>query len=118
MSYRCYICNRPPRGFLYLDPNRVQETERLLKTHKSFCSLECQQIHYQMLRKGVEVNKTDLERKALMMVFDPLADYIVEIGMEKGVGHYTKEEAEGLVDTVLEAYHDALQELYKTEVPF
>ena len=40
------------------------------------------------------------------------------VGMDKGLGDYSKTEIVGLVDTVLESYHLTLQELYKEEVPF
>jgi hypothetical protein len=69
-------------------------------------------------RKGVDVNRTDLEQKAAESVLAPLADYAMAVGMEKGLGSYSKDEIIGLVDTVLESYHRTLQELYKDEVPF
>lgn len=71
-----------------------------------------------MHRKGVDVNRTDLEQKAVESVLGALADYVVSVGIEKGVGSYSKAEITGLVDTVLEAYHATLQELYKDGVPF
>lgn len=71
-----------------------------------------------MHRKGVDVNRTDLEQKAAESVLGPLADYVISVGMDKGLGVYSKEEITGLVDTILESYHHTLQELYKDEVPF
>ncbi|MCG7947359.1 MAG: DUF6511 domain-containing protein [Candidatus Thiodiazotropha taylori] len=61
---------------------------------------------------------TDLEQKAAESVLVPLADYVMAVGMDKGLGDYSKTEIVGLVDTVLESYHQTLQELYKDEVPF
>lgn len=61
---------------------------------------------------------TDLEQKAAESVLAPLADYVMAVGMDKGLGDYSKTEIDGLVDTVLESYHQTLQELYKDEVPF
>lgn len=64
------------------------------------------------------MSRTDIEKKAQAMVLMPLGDYVAQIGMDKGLGSYTKDEIERLVSTVLDAYHNALQELYKDEVPF
>lgn len=118
MHHQCYICQRPPRGFCWLDPNRQQSIEARRASFKRFCSKTCQDIHYQMYCKGVDVNRTGLEQKATEAVLGPLADYVVSVGMDKGLGDYSKAEITGLVDTVLESYHATLQELYKDEVPF
>lgn len=64
------------------------------------------------------MNRTDLELKAAESVLAPLADYVMAVGMDKGLGDYSKTEIVGLVDTVLDSYHQTLQELYKDEVPF
>ena len=64
------------------------------------------------------MNRTDLEQKAAESVLAPLADYVMAVVMDKGLGDYSKTEIVGLVDTVLESYHQTLQELYKDEVPF
>ncbi|MBX2807832.1 MAG: hypothetical protein KTR20_04295 [Cellvibrionaceae bacterium] len=61
---------------------------------------------------------TDLEQQAAESVLAPLADYVVSVGLQKGLGDYSKTEIVGLVDTVLESYHNTLQTLYKDEVPF
>ena len=118
MYYRCYICHRSPRGFCWLDPNRQQPVENRRASFKRFCSKICQDIHYQMQCKGVNVNRTDLEQKAAESVLGPLADYVVGVGMDKELGNYSKIEIVGLVDTLLRSYHTTLQELYKDEVPF
>ena len=61
---------------------------------------------------------TDLEQQAADSVLIPLADYVVSVGIDKGLGSYSKDEIVGLVNTILESYHCTLQELYKDEVPF
>jgi hypothetical protein len=43
-------------------------------------------------RKGVDVNRTDLEQKAAESVLAPLADYVMAVGMQKGLGSYSKGE--------------------------
>ena len=117
MRHRCFICHRPPRGFGW-HPTRhhskaLQNTER-----RRFCSKLCQDIHHHLLHKGVAMNRTDLEQQAVDSVLEPLADYVVRVGLDKGLGHYSKAEIQALVDTILEAYHTSLRALYKDEVPF
>jgi hypothetical protein len=118
LYYRCAVCHRPPRGFCWLDPNREQPPERRRASFRRFCSRDCQDLYYQLQRKGVAMNRTDLEQKAAESVLGPLGDYVMQVGMDKGLGQYSKAEILGLVDTILEAYHRTLQELYKDEVPF
>ena len=65
-----------------------------------------------------EVIRTGLEQQAAESVLPALGDYVAGVGMEKGLADYSKAEIQGLVDTVLEAYHIQLQRLYKDEVPF
>lgn len=64
------------------------------------------------------MNRTDLEQRAAHSVLGPLGDYVVSVGLEKPLADYTKKEITGLVDTILEAYHTTLHELYKDEIPF
>ena len=118
MGYRCFICHRPPHGFIWLDSDRNQPLEKRRASFKRFCSKTCQDIHYAMYCKEIVVNQTALEQKAAASVLNPLADYVMQVGMDKGLGDYSKAEMLGLVDTVLEAYHSHLQELYQDEVPF
>ena len=118
MAYRCFICHRPPRGFCWLDSNREKPIAVRRASFKRFCSKMCQDIHYQMDKQGVSVNKTDLEKRAIESVLPDLADYVVQVGMNKGLGHYSKQEIIGLVEAVLESYHTTLQTLYHNEVPF
>ena len=118
MSYRCFICHRPSRGFGYADPNKSISKYERQRRSKRFCSLLCQQIHYQLLSKGVQMQRDDLNHKARGMTLAPLADYVTQVGMEKGLGAYSKDEIKKLVNTILDSYHNALQKLYKDEVPF
>ena len=64
------------------------------------------------------MSRLDFEQQAALSVLSPLADYVVNVGAEKTLSHYSKAEVIGLVDTILKAYHDTLKALYQTEVPF
>lgn len=116
--YRCFICHRPPHGFGWHDPDRKKTPAQRRANRKRFCSKVCQDIDYEMHCQEVVVNRTDLEQKAAESVLQPLADYVVHVGMNKGLGDYSKAEIIGLVDIILEAYHTSLQELYQDEIPF
>lgn len=117
LSYRCFICHRPPSCFGWLDSDPKQTYEQLRASYKRFCSMVCQDIHYQLYRKVVAMSRIDFEQKAAESVLEALADYVVSIDMDRGLGDYTKAEIIGLVDVVLNAYHTALQKLYKDQVP-
>lgn len=48
----------------------------------------------------------------------PLGDYVVQVGMDKGLGNYTKEEIQGLVKTIIDAYQKKLEDIYSEDIPF
>ena len=59
----------------------------------------------------------DMEQQAIEFTLGPLGDYVVRVAMDKGLGHYSRDEILGLVTSVLNSYHQNLHELYQDEVP-
>ncbi len=126
MTSLCAICDRLSRGFGFKSPqHRVNFLAAALRPNRSvnhtrqhFCSMQCQDIFYEMVIREIQVNKTDLEIKAEQSVLIPLGDYVAGIGMEKSLAEYSKEQIKELVNTILTSYHTELQRLTQDEIPF
>ena len=54
------------------------------------------------------IDPTPTETKAMQSVLKPLGEYVMEVGIEKPLGHYTKEEILTLIEVVITAYQDFL----------
>ena len=114
MSYCCAICCARSRGFGWRDPNKALKRQR-------FCSKRCQDIHYYYFKQGItltENEKNELEKIAREAVINPLATYVCNVGSEKPLFDYTKEEIHGLIHTIIHNYTTRLQNLYSDDIPF
>lgn len=54
------------------------------------------------------IDKTPLEQQALVSVLRPLGEVVAEIGMDKPLSAYTREEVLILIETVVDAYQKHL----------
>ncbi len=63
------------------------------------------------------MNTTEREQQAVLATLGPLGDYIARIGLEKGLSDYSRAEILGLVETIVNAYHQRLQTFYSDETP-
>ncbi|WP_086930593.1 DUF6511 domain-containing protein [Agarilytica rhodophyticola] len=114
MSYCCAICCARSRGFGWRDPNKALKRQR-------FCSKRCQDIHYHYFTQGIivtESEKNEFEKIAREAVINPLATYVCNVGSEKALFDYTKEEIHGLIHTIIHTYTTRLQNLYSDDIPF
>ncbi len=122
----CAACRRPPSGFgWYIPRNNYERSGRVPPTvqeqrdsYRRFCSKSCLDLFYNLKQQGIQMNEQSSEEIAAKATLGPLGDYVVDVGMDKGVGDYTKEEIEGLVSTVLNAYHEKLEEMFSEDLPF
>jgi len=54
------------------------------------------------------IDKTPLEQQALASVLRPLGEVVAEIGMDKSLSAYTREEVLTLIETVVDAWQKYL----------
>ena len=54
------------------------------------------------------IDKTPLEQQALVAVLRPLGEIVTEIGMDKPLSAYTREEVLILIEVVVDAYQKHL----------
>jgi len=101
-----------------MDPYRSQPANERLKRRKHFCSMACLTLFYHRKQEGILMDYQALDKKAREMALDALADFVTDIGYQKAVGHYSRDEITALVDTVIEGYQQAMEKLQAEEVPF
>ncbi len=87
-------------------------------SYRRFCSKHCQDIFTHNFQKGIIVSPEQHAELAEKATLQPLGDYVVQVGMNKGLGNYTKKEIQGLVKTIVDAYHQKLEEIYSEDIPF
>ncbi len=122
----CAVCCCPPSGYgwrlprqLYQGLNaRMISLEDQYASYRRFCSKRCQDIFTHTFQKGIIVSPEQHAALAEQATLQPLGDYVVKVGMDKGLGHYTKAEIQGLVKTIVDAYHQNLQDIYSEDIPF
>jgi hypothetical protein len=110
----CAICLRKTRGFGF-SPHLIGYVAR---SNQKFCSLRCLNFYEALFRKGNGmVDPTDFERVAIQSCLMPLGECVAEIGMDKPLSAYSKEQVLTLIEVIVTAYQDAMRK-GSPEVPF
>ena len=121
----CSVCKREAGGFAFIPPPLRASDLRNRKMMKHFCSMKCQGIFTQIFSKiHKEKNMTDLtknEKEAIESALKPVGEYVAEIGMDRPLSSYSREEVLCLIEVALGAYFDFMQgfdaETGMSEVP-
>ncbi|MFL0805546.1 MAG: hypothetical protein K6L81_17665 [Agarilytica sp.] len=122
----CAVCCRPPSGYGWRLPSQRYQglnasmisLEDQHASYRRFCSKQCQDIFTHAFHKGITMSPEQHADLAEQATLPPLGDYVVQVGMDKGLGHYTKAEIQGLVKTIVDAYHQKLKDIYSEDIPF
>ena len=116
----CAICHRQSRGFIWSNPHYPVGDPRREESRVRFCSKHCQNLFVQRLSPGGfnMIDPTELERAAMAAALIPLGEIVAEIGMDKPLADYTREEVLTLIEVVVTAYQDHLREADTPEAPF
>ena len=56
------------------------------------------------------IDATETERAAMVAALRPLGDYVAQLGLQRPLADYTRDEILTLVEVVVDAYHDHLVE--------
>ena len=76
---------------------------------KHFCSRNCQEIFTNRQTKNSMIDLTKLEKEAIESALKPVGEYVAEIGMNKPLAEYSREEVLCLIEVTLSAYFDFMQ---------
>ena len=61
------------------------------------------------------IDATVTERAAMAAALHPLGEFVAEVGLEKPLADYTREQILALVEVVVDAYHEHLVEAAERE---
>jgi hypothetical protein len=116
----CVICRRQARGLLWQSPKARPETRR--ETF-AFCSFRCQTL-FGAFRKLQEqrqrrlqktevpvIDASDTEKAAMAAALRPLGDYVTDLGLERPLAAYSREEILTLIEIVVDAFQAHLLEV-------
>lgn len=110
----CAICFRKERGFGF-SPHLIGYAAW---PNQKFCSMRCLTFYAALFKKGGGmVDLTDFERAAIQSCLQPLGECVAEIGMDKPLSSYSKEQVLTLIEVIVTAYQDAMRK-GSAEVPF
>ena len=61
------------------------------------------------------IDATETERAAMAAALRPLGDYVAQLGLQRPLADYTRDDILTLVEIVIDAYHDHLVEAAERE---
>jgi hypothetical protein len=105
----CTLCKRQAHGFEWIKPPLYASDLRNRKMIKHFCSIKCQQIFNNLFKQTNMIDLTVIEKEAIESALKPVGEYLTEIGINKPLAEYSREEVLCLIEVALSAYFDFMQ---------
>ena len=105
----CSICKREARGFGFIPPPLCASDPRNRKMMKRFCSRRCQEIFSKIHKENNMIDLTKNEKEAIESALKPVGEYVAEIGMDRPLSSYSREEVLCLIEVAVTAYFDFMQ---------
>ena len=117
----CSVCKREAGGFGFIPPPLRASNPNNRKMMKYFCSMNCQKIFSKLYKENNMIDLTKNEKEAIESALKPIGEYVAEIGMDRPLSSYSREEVLCLIEVALSAYFDFMQgkesETEMSEVP-
>ncbi len=105
----CAICKRESHGFAFVPPQLRAINPNNRKMMKHFCSMNCQKIFSNHFKEKNMIDLTKNEKEAIESALKPVGEYVAEIGMDRPLSSYSREEVLCLIEVALSAYFDFMQ---------
>ncbi len=105
----CSVCKREASGFGFIPPPLRASHPANRKMMRYFCSMNCQGIYSNAYTKNNMIDLTKNEKEAIESALKPLGEYVTEIGMDRPVSSYSREEVLCLIEVAVTAYFDFMQ---------
>lgn len=115
----CPICKRKAGGFAFIaTPLRASDSKNY-KLCKFFCSRGCQEIYSNHFKENKMIDLTKAEKNSIESALKPLGEYVAEIGMDRPISDYSREEILCLIEVAVTAYQESMKSLetFDNEVP-
>ncbi len=109
---RCAVCSRQAKGYGWFNPRLKASDPARTSDRWVFCCRRCQDAFCHLMNKteGRMIDPSDMEIAAMQACLQPLGEYVGEIGMQRPLAEYTREEVLTLIETVVTAYQDRMLE--------
>jgi len=105
----CSVCKREASGFGFIPPPLRASHPANRKMMRYFCSMNCQGIFSNAYKENNMIDLTKNEKEAIESALKPLGEYVAEIGMDRPVSSYSREEVLCLIEVAVTAYFDFMQ---------
>lgn len=105
----CAICKRQAHGFAFIQPPLRASNPANRKMMKHFCGMNCQKIFSNHFKENNMIDLTVTEKEAIESALKPVGEYVAEIGMDRPLSNYSREEVLCLIEVALSAYFDFMQ---------
>ena len=105
----CAICKRESHGFGFIQPPLRASNPNNRKMMRYFCSMNCQKIFSNHFKENKMIDLTKNEKEAIESALKPLGEYAAEIGMDRPLSTYSREEVLCLIEVAVTAYFEFMQ---------
>lgn len=105
----CSNCLREARGFGFISPPLRASDLRNTRYRKFFCSRNCQEIFSNNFKQNKMINITKLEKDSIEYALKPVGEYVAQVGMNRPLADYSREEVLCLIEVAVTAYWDFMQ---------
>ena len=107
---KCIVCHRQAKGYGWFNTRRKRGDPQRYSDQWVFCSRRCQESFSKLMNKteGLMIDPSEMEIAAMRACLAPLGEYVGEIGMQRPLADYSRDEVLMLIDVVVTAYQDCM----------
>ena len=107
---KCIVCHRQAKGYGWFNTRRKRGDPQRYSDQWVFCSRRCQESFSKLMSKteGQMIDPSDMEIAAMRACLAPLGEYVGEIGLQRPLADYSRDEVLMLIDVVVTAYQDCM----------
>ena len=107
---KCIVCHRQAKGYGWFNTRRKRGDPQRYSDQWVFCSRRCQESISKLMNKTerLMIDPSEMEIAAMRACLAPLGEYVGEIGMQRPLADYSRDEVLMLIDVVVTAYQDCM----------
>ena len=107
---KCIVCHRQAKGYGWFNTRRKRGDPQRYSDQWVFCSRRCQESFSKLMSKteGQMIDPSDMEIAAMRACLAPLGEYVGEVGLQRPLADYSRDEVLMLIDVVVTAYQDCM----------
>ena len=107
---KCIVCHRQAKGYGWFNTRRKRGDPQRYSDQWVFCSRRCQESFSKLMNKteGQMIDPSDMEIAAMRACLAPLGEDVGEVGLQRPLADYSRDEVLMLIDVVVTAYQDCM----------